>query len=189
MTSLVADAQRIAADHLAVELPRRWSHVRAVAAKASHVTAILDDADQSALVSAAWLHDIGYVQELATTGFHPLDGARWLRAQGFDARVTALVAHHSFALIEADERRLAGDLVSEFPREDSATADALCYCDMTTGPDGQDLVVTDRLAEIRTRYGPGEVVTRFIDRAEPAILAAVQRTEGRLAALAGRQPM
>ena len=34
------------------------------------------------LVAAAWLHDIGYAPELVETGFHPLDGARYLRREG-----------------------------------------------------------------------------------------------------------
>jgi putative nucleotidyltransferase with HDIG domain len=189
MTPLVDDSRRIAAAHLADALPRRWTHVQAVAEKAARVASVLDGPDRAVLVSAAWLHDIGYASEIAATGFHPLDGARWLRGQGFDQRVTALVAHHSCALIEADERGVAGELAAEFPREDSPAADALWYCDMTTGPDGQDLDVTERLAEIHNRYGPGDVVTRFITRAEPTIIAAVRRTEDRLAALAGPQPM
>jgi HD superfamily phosphodiesterase len=31
------------------------------------------------LEAAAWLHDIGYSPEIAVSGFHPLDGARYLR--------------------------------------------------------------------------------------------------------------
>jgi hypothetical protein len=141
------------------------------------------------LAAAAWLHDIGYARDLAATGFHPLDGARWLSAQGFDPRVTALVAHHSCALIEADERGLSDQLAAEFPQEESPTADALWYCDMTTGPDGQNFDVVDRLQEIHARYGPDHVVTRFIARAESSIVAAVRRTEDRLAGVTDRQPM
>jgi hypothetical protein len=37
------------------------------------------------------------------------------------------------------------------------------------------------MAEIRQRYGPGHVVTRFIDGGAPELLAAVERTERRLA--------
>jgi hypothetical protein len=36
------------------------------------------------------------------------------------------------------------------------------------------------MQEIRTRYGPDHVVTRFIDRAEADIQAAVNRTRDRL---------
>jgi putative nucleotidyltransferase with HDIG domain len=160
-----------------------------VAVKAARIAVILDEQDQDVLVAAAWLHDIGYVRDLAMTGFHPLDGARWLRAQGFDPRVTDLVAHHSCALIEADERGLADQLGAEFPNEESVTADALWYCDMTTGPDGQDFDVLDRLDEIRSRYGPDHVVTRFIQRAGSTIVESVRRTEGRLAQVNGPQPM
>ena len=64
----------------------------------------------------------------------------------------------------------AGDeLRDEFEQERSITADLLCYADMTTGPDGQPLTVGTRLAEIRTRYGPDDVVTRFWEKAEPRL--------------------
>ncbi|GAA1769309.1 HDIG domain-containing protein [Luedemannella helvata] len=163
--------------------------MQAVGMKAEAVASILaDKQDCDVLIAAAWLHDVGYAPGLATTGFHPLDGARWLRHVRFDDRVAALVAHHSCAQLEADERGLRSDLDAEFDREQSAVADALWYVDMTTGPDGQDYEVTARLDEVRSRYGPDHIVTRFIDRAEPDIVAAVRRTEDRLKA-AGNQPM
>jgi HD superfamily phosphodiesterase len=60
------------------------------------------------LEGAAWLHDIGYAPGLAVTGLHALDGARYLRdAQHADAMLCRLVAHHSWAIIEARERGLA----------------------------------------------------------------------------------
>lgn len=189
MTSLAEQGRELAEGQLAGELARRWIHVQAVAAKAERVAAALDSSDRDTLVAAAWLHDVGYASSLASTGFHPLDGARWLRTRGFDERVTGLVANHSCAWIEADERGLYQELAAEFPQERSVTADALWYCDMTTGPDGQDFDVTHRLSEIRSRYGPGHVVTRFIDRAQREIVRAVRRTEERLASLTDPQPM
>lgn len=92
------------------------------------------------------------------------------------------MAHHSCAVVEAEERGLADVLRAEFVREESPTADALWYCDMTTGPDGQDLDVVERLAEITSRYGPEHIVTRFIERARGEITAAVRRAEAHLAA-------
>lgn len=183
------EARQLAEAQLAVELPRRWTHVQAVASKAEWVALVLDLPDRDVLVAAAWLHDVGYAAELADTGFHPLDGARWLADQDFDSRVTALVAYHSSAIIEADERGLAAELSREFSQEVSPTADALWYCDMTTGPDGQDLVVRDRLVEIHMRYGPEHVVSRFIARAATDIVRAVDRTEARLAGRRNAQPM
>jgi hypothetical protein len=163
--------------------------VQSVAAKADRVSVVLDAADRDTLVAAAWLHDIGYAKSLAVTGFHPLDGARWLRLERFDERVTRLVAHHSCALVEATVRELDRYLGDEFAAEESSTADALWYCDLTTGPDGQDLEVTARLAEIRSRYGPSHLVTRFVDLAEPQLVSAVRRAEQRLAQSLPAQPI
>lgn len=176
-------ARKVAYEQLSVVLPQRWKHVRAVGTKAEGVGPILlCDADSLVLAAAAWLHDIGYAPSVASTGFHALDGARWLRDRGFDARVTALVANHSCAHLEAIERGLAQDLATEFDREVSPVADALWYCDMTTGPDGQDFEVNLRLDEILVRYGPEHLVSRFIIRATPEIVGAVRRTEERLKA-------
>jgi putative nucleotidyltransferase with HDIG domain len=173
------DARELARSHLAVELPQRWAHVRAVATKATEVAEELQ-LDPSVLVSAAWLHDIGYARGIAASGFHPLDGARFLRARGVDERVVTLVAHHSCATVEAEERGLDDELIAEFARIDGALSDALWFCDMTIGPDGASVAVEQRLTEIRSRYGPGHVVTRFIDRAEGDIRAAAERTVIRL---------
>lgn len=177
---MVGAARATAEQLLAGELPGRWSHVRAVGQKAERIGPAFPPNDAGALAAAAWLHDIGYAAGLVNTGFHPLDGARWLRSRDVDARVVALVANHSCALIEAAERGLAETLAIEFPAEDSPAADALIFCDLTTGPDGRSLTVEDRLAEIRNRYGAGTVVARFVDRAEDHLLSAVRRTQRRL---------
>ncbi|HZD98251.1 MAG TPA: HD domain-containing protein [Micromonosporaceae bacterium] len=179
-SDIVGAARTTAERLLADAMPRRWRHVYAVGHKAQRIAPAFSPTDAATLVAAAWLHDIGYATDLVDTGFHPLDGARWLRARGADARVTVLVANHSCALIEAAERGLGAMLADEFPLERSATADALVYCDLTTGPDGRSLSVEDRLSEIRTRYGTGSVVARFVDRAEEDLVSAVRRTQRRL---------
>jgi len=132
-------------------------------------------------VAAAYLHDIGYGAELATTGFHPLDGAVWLRAQGLE-RLARLVAHHSGAQFEAAARGYAECLV-DFAEERSAVADALTYCDLTTGPNGEPISAASRLDEIKVRYGPTSLVTRAINAAADTLAAAVARTEARVNAL------
>ncbi|MGC5019398.1 HD domain-containing protein [Micromonospora sp. DT47] len=180
MSYLAQQAEVVARNYLASSLPRRWQHVRAVATKAAVVGPRLTD-DIEVLVAAAWVHDIGYAPEIVSTGFHSLDGARWLLAQGFSLRLASLVANHSCALYEAEERGMSEALRSEFPLEESPTADALWYADMTTGPDGQDMAPHERLAEIRQRYGPNHLVTRFWQKAEPALMLAVQRTQARFA--------
>jgi hypothetical protein len=73
--------------------------------------------DRETLVAAAYFHDIGYAPELAKTGFHPLDGARFIRERGHE-RLARLVAHHSGARIEAQLRGIT-DYLDEFPFDDS----------------------------------------------------------------------
>ena len=174
------DAAKLAETMLAAQLPRRWRHVRSVARRARWVAKQLSLSDD--LVAAAWLHDIGYAPALVETGFHPLDGARYLSRVGVDGQVVSLVAYHSCAQIEADVRGLGSELASEFSPADSLLSDALLYCDMTTGPDGDYVRPADRLVEIRGRYGPDHEVTRFVELAAPEILTTAGRVEGLLAA-------
>ena len=62
---------------LQTPLPRRWAHTLGVAAQARSLAPILGR-DADLLTAAALLHDIGYAPDLIDTGFHPLDGARYL---------------------------------------------------------------------------------------------------------------
>lgn len=39
-----------------------------------------------------------YAAALRDTGFHPIDGAKYLAAAGWPNRIASLVAHHSAAL-------------------------------------------------------------------------------------------
>lgn len=168
---------------LAEVLPRRWRHVTYVARRATWVADRLSLSDD--LVAAAWLHDVGYAPELVDTGFHPLDGARYLRASAVDEAIVRLVAYHSCAPIEADVRGLSELLASEFKPGNPVLTDALLYCDMTTGPDGDYVRPADRLVEIRGRYGPEHEVTRFVELAASQILT----TAGRVEELLAGQPM
>ncbi|NEB30793.1 HD domain-containing protein [Streptomyces sp. SID14446] len=171
---------------LAEPLPRRWAHSLGVAERARSLSPILGH-DAGLLEAAAVLHDIGYSPAIAATGFHPLDGARFLRGrEGADERVVRLVAHHSCALLEAEERGLRQDLEGEFELERSDLVDALLYCDMTTTPDGTQTTSTERVDEIVQRYGPDTIVGRFIQRAAPEIHAAAKRVGERIADLSVR---
>ncbi|MGJ5698156.1 HD domain-containing protein [Streptomyces pratensis] len=176
-------AWNVAKAELGGPLPRRWLHSLGVSQRATELAELVGG-DAALLVSAAVLHDVGYAPRLAITGFHPLDGARFLRdIHAADERLVRLVANHSFALLEAEERGLRAVLEAEFPLlDDQRLVDALVYCDMTTTPDGEVTTVASRLAEITGRYGSDSLVGRFIRRASPDILAAVGRVEAALAA-------
>ncbi|WP_035738632.1 HD domain-containing protein [Glycomyces arizonensis] len=177
-TGLVNAARALAERELSESLPRRWRHVTAVAAKAERLAPLLPaERDRHALVAAAVLHDVGYAPMVTETGFHPLDGARWLRSIKFEDRVAALVAHHTNAVVEAELRGLDADLLAEFDREDSPVTDLLWFCDLTTGPDGQDFSVQERVEEVRERYGPSSVVREFIDRSAGTFDEVAKRVE------------
>ncbi|RAY16735.1 phosphohydrolase [Actinomadura craniellae] len=180
MSTQAAWASEIARAVLEGPLPRRWAHTQGVARQARTLAPILG-AGADLLEAAAWLHDIGYAPALVGTGFHPLDGARYLRdVHRADEILCRLVANHSCALIEAEQRGLGAELAREFPLVDGPLKEALIYCDMTTTPDGRLIEVGARLAEIRERYGPGHVVTRFIRLAEPHLVGAVQAVQSRM---------
>jgi hypothetical protein len=174
-------AEQTARNLLSEPLPRRWAHVQGVAATARTLAPVLGP-DTDLVTAAAWLHDIGYAPALADTGFHPLDGARYLRdTEHADAELCSLVAYHSGAINEADERGLAAELTREFRPARRDPSDALIYCDMTTGPDGQRTTVEQRLAEIQARYGPEDPVSHAIARSAPLLTTAVTRLTRRLA--------
>ncbi len=159
-------------------------HVQAVAQKAHLIAKILPAGEGETLVASAWLHDLGYAPEVVVTGLHALDGGRWLRDHGWPFRIAALVAHHSCALFEAEERGLSAELSMEFEQERSMTADACVrgHDDRAgrPGPRGHGPAARDPPA-VRP-HRPGDQV---LARAEPTLLDAVHRVEGRLAA----QPM
>ena len=159
---------------LAEAIPRRWAHRQGVGRKAESVAHLVGD-DASALVAAAWLHDVGYAPDLVATGMHQLDGARYLRdvAQADDL-VCRLVAHHSCAVIEGRNRGLSDQLTSEFPLVGGLVSDAMTYADMTTTPDGEPVEVEQRLAEILARYGDGDLVAESIREASPLIIESVR---------------
>ncbi len=54
-----------------------------------------------------------------------------------------------------------------FPRERSATADALTYCDMTTSSIGMHVSLKERAAEIRSRYNETGIVVEALRQAMP----------------------
>ena len=179
------EAAEALARELLEPLGSRWVHTQAVAARADGLTPAvtpMDDRTTRTLTIvgvAAWWHDLGYAPALRDTGCHQVDGARYLAREGYPERLVALVAHHSAATCEAEERGLSAELEA-WPREESPVADALWMADMTTGPRGEELAYDQRLSEILTRYQRTSVVGRAMLRAEPAIRAAIERTRQRM---------
>ncbi len=131
-------------------------------------------------VTAAYLHDVGYGHP--DLGFHPIDGARLLRSLGYSPVVCHMVAFHTAAEVEAAARGLDAGIFDEFQLSGIAglekADDFLWWSDLSTGPNGDDFTVDERLAEISRRYEPGNVVHTAIMKAEPRLRAAAQRASG-----------
>lgn len=155
----------------------RVAHSRTVAHQATVVLPVLDAPWSSALLDAAWLHDVGYSPSVLSTGFHPLDGARWLRRHGWPIEVCRMVAWHTRAGTEAALRHLAAELAAEFPPPPDVVKAALAWADLTSSPAGELCAAEDRIAEILSRHAPESVVHRATSANLPDLLTDVLMIE------------
>jgi hypothetical protein len=148
-----------------------------VAARVDVVVDLVEPAWRSPLTDAAWLHDVGYSETLALTGFHPLDGARWLRDHDWPSETCRLVAWHTEALEEARHYGLDTVLCDEFLRPAPLAAAALAWADLTTSPHGEPWSAERRLADILCRYPPGSIVHEATRSSLPGLRNAVRTIE------------
>ena len=158
------------AHELVGDMHPRWEHLSAVGRLAEGLAERHAQVSER-VVMAAWLHDVGYSPGVAHLGFHPVDGARHLVAVGVPAAVVELVAFHTGASFEADERGL-GDELHAFSEPPSKELDLLTMCDLAVSPKGELIVDERRVAEILTRYGPEDPVFRAVTRSRSTLLAA-----------------
>ncbi|RPA64826.1 HD domain-containing protein [Gordonia oryzae] len=177
--ALTAAARELSARLLASD-PNRLRHVTRVAAQAARYAPTVDPRRRDALIAAAWLHDIGYVPALRDTGFHPVDGARYLRAQGWPDEVCALVAHHSGARYIAAERGI-DEVLRDFTFVEDEVTDALTLADQTSGPTGHAVMdLEDRMRDMLDRHGPDSPHHRAHPRRAPYFRAVRERVARRL---------
>jgi len=172
------------AEELLADVGTRLAHTRRVAAQAARASLVLEQPWAAALAPAAWLHDIGYNPQLGSTSFHPLDGARHLRALAWPAEVCRLVAWHTNAGDEAALRGLRPTLVDEFEPPPHDAWAALAWADLTSSPAGNCWAVEARVADVLRRYPPGSVVHRGTGQ-EPIVLAASALISSRVRARHG----
>lgn len=168
-----SDRARDLAEELVGEMMPRWQHLLRVGKTAELL------ADRSTLVSdsvvvAAWLHDVGYASQIATTGFHALDGARALAERGAPSEVVGLVGHHTGAHFEAEERSLLVEW-QRLPVPDRDSLDILTMIDLSVGPSGDAVLERDRVAEILDRYGEEDPVFRAVSRSRRELIASSLR--------------
>jgi hypothetical protein len=163
------------ADRLLRGVGARLAHSATVAQQVDRVCGFLEPPWKSAIVDAAWLHDVGYNGRIARTGFHPLDAARWLRDRDWPIETCRLVAWHTAAGVEGALRGLDHELALEFDPPPTLAAD------LTSSPRGEPCTVGQRLADILQRYPPESLVHRAIAEASPMLWEAARRIDSRLA--------
>ncbi len=168
----VAAAESLARS-LLLDVGTRLAHTWRVADQARLAQGLLPEPWRSALVPAAWLHDVGYCGDLAAVGFHPLDGARYLHDRGWSAEVCRLVAWHTTAEQEARLRGLHSCFEAEFTSPPEWVADVLAWADLTSSPAGERWSPQERLAEILHRYSREAIVHQAVTASLPGLLEAV----------------
>lgn len=103
--------------------------------------------DEKLAYAAGLVHDIGYLEEISVTGFHPLDGYHFLMERGFPQLAERIVAHSC----APEEAELLG---LELPSGVSdLIAKLITYWDVQVGPRGEIVSYQDRLQDIYLRYG------------------------------------
>jgi HD superfamily phosphodiesterase len=176
MTWTASEAEDLARE-LAHELGSRWLHLEAVGQAAARLP--LTDAEADIVVGSAWLHDIGYAPRLHRTGMHAIDGAVFLELLGAPRELVSLVAFHTGAEYEADERGLVDQLI-QFDPPPQHLLDALTYADLITDVDGRSVTMQERLDGIFARYESQHPVHRAVTRSRSYLEACAGRAAARL---------
>ena len=185
MPEQLIPAARDLVGHILEEDPERLHHCAGVAVRAQTLAATVPQAATDILVASAWLHDIGYGSLLRDTGFHPLDGAEYLRREGWPKPVYDLVAHHSGSRFVAHVHGL-DDRLREFEFVEDPLSDALTVADNTAGPNGTVITVDERLRDKLKRHGPDSPNARANPERDDYIRAADRRVANRLAEMERR---
>ena len=183
---LTADAHDLA-NHMLGDCGQRLRHSAGVAARSHALAVTVPTSAVDMLVAAAWLHDIGYAPILRDTDFHPLDGAVYLRREGWPDLVCNLVAHHSGSRFLARVRGLE-DRLNEFTFAEDAVSDALTAADNTAGPDGGAMHLDERLREKGERHRRHSPIAQANPQRNTYIHLACRRVAERLTALGQRDP-
>ena len=133
---------------------------------------------------AALLHDIGYLPAIgdylreythhSPTGWHPIDGAQFLRARG-EGRLASLIEGHGNSLEVAQLKQLPLNTISR-----DLAADIITFCDCQTDPSGNRVSYESRLEEIRIRKGPDSLAFRAHEQASERIRSIISRIEALL---------
>lgn len=149
--------------------PARLAHILTVATQvrttAQQLAGGSGTPDVDLAYRSALLHDIGYAEALYDTGFHPIDGAQYLQRKGY-ADIADFIICHSNSPEQALLRGLPAISVSRH-----IIADLITYWDVQVTQGGKLVSYTERMEDIRKRYGEESPVWEAHTQAEPRIHA------------------
>lgn len=112
---------------------------------------------------AALLHDIGYWPPIAHTGFHPIDGARFLEQEG-EQEIPRIIVGHSCSPEEGELRGFPG-----ICSDPGLIAKLITYWDVQVQQGGAVVSYDERLQDILARYGTESIVGQANLKAKPRI--------------------
>ncbi|MCI5064646.1 HD domain-containing protein [bacterium] len=162
------------------ESPERLAHILRVARFTEEVlkslpASVLAPSAHDQILRASLLHDIGYLPELKhylsehtpyeVTGWHPIDGANYLRHRK-EPLLAELIEGHSNSLEVTELRGFP-----PFTPSEQLGAKIITYCDVQTGPTGEPIDYHQRLEEIRNRKGEDSISYRAHKNAKHRIEA------------------
>lgn len=157
--------------------PSRIEHIFAVGRKAKAAAETIKrrhpeiEIDPDFVYCAALLHDIGYAESIAQTGFHPLDGYNFLCRSGYPDLAAAIVGHSS----APEHAQLSGISLPDI--NDSVTAKIITYCDAHIKQGGAEVTYQERVNDIVSRYGTDSITVQACHRADPRIRAIISEIE------------
>jgi putative nucleotidyltransferase with HDIG domain len=140
----------------------------------------LEQETKELLIQSAYLHDVGYSQQLNQYNFHPLDGAVFAQQAGFPKPVIAAVLFHSEAIETVEESR--NDLLPIYSlnqklldEQDWLFIDLVTYCDVQTSPKGEKVSLDERVRDVVERYGENHPVSQMMIFCKPKYQNTIER--------------
>lgn len=161
--------------------PKRLSHIQVIARNVRESalrlmkSGVAPNLDPDLAYCAALLHDVGYLDEIRLTGFHPRDGAEFLRRSGF-SDLADLIEGHSCSPEEARLLNQPTPVLSDHP-----IAQLISYWDMRVKQGGEVVTYAARLDDILARYGAESLVGRANLDARPRLERLFAQVEELLA--------
>ncbi|MDQ0418843.1 hypothetical protein J2Z48_003048 [Croceifilum oryzae] len=134
------------------------------------------------LVQTAYMHDVGYNEQLNQHNFHPLDGALFAEEIGIPKPIIAGILFHSDAYTSVKHTR--PDLIEIYDKKynlldeiDHTFIDLITYCDIHTSPVGAKITLEERVLDVIKRYGEGHEVSNMMLLSQPYYQEVERRVE------------